>query len=148
MVSCIRTNLLPTGLALVTAFMIAAAPAHAVNRDVDLVLLVVVDMLKGEMPFSHYDRLGDKGLKRLMEGGVSYTNAHYQHSTTFTAVGHGVIATGAPAAKHGLAGNDWQTASPASAFTALPTPTASHWWRQVFAAPPHATSLPQPSPMR
>lgn len=107
MVSCIRTNLLPTGLALVTAFMIAAAPAHAVNRDVDLVLLVVVDMLKGEMPFSHYDRLGDKGLKRLMEGGVSYTNAHYQHSTTFTAVGHGVIATGAPAAKHGLAGNDW-----------------------------------------
>jgi predicted AlkP superfamily pyrophosphatase or phosphodiesterase len=84
-----------------------AAPAHSVNRDVDLVLLVVVDMLKGEVPFAYYDRLGDNGFKRLMDNGVSYTNAHYEHSTTFTAVGHGVIATGAPAAEHGLAGNDW-----------------------------------------
>lgn len=104
--SRIRKALFPMAV-FVAALLVASVPAHAVNNGVDLVVLVVVDMLKGETPFAHYDRLGDKGFKRLMASGVSYTNAHYKHSTTFTAVGHGVIATGAPAAKHGLAGNDW-----------------------------------------
>ncbi|PXX98394.1 alkaline phosphatase family protein [Halomonas sp. LBP4] len=84
-----------------------AFDVEAKNRDVDLVLLVTIDMLKGEMPFAHYDRLSENGIRHVMDNGLSYTNAHYQHSTTFTAVGHAVIGTGAPAAEHGLAGNDW-----------------------------------------
>lgn len=83
------------------------APGMADSRNVDLVLFVTIDMLKGEMPFAHYDRLSEGGLRYAMDSGVSYTNAHYQHSTTFTAVGHAVLGTGAPAAQHGLAGNDW-----------------------------------------
>jgi hypothetical protein len=42
-----------------------------------------------------------------MEQGTVYRNVHYQHSTTFTAVGHATLATGGNAAQHGLAGNDW-----------------------------------------
>lgn len=76
------------------------------QEDYDLVLLVVVDMLKGEVPFQHEARLSG-GIRYLMEKGTHYSNAHYQHATTFTAVGHAVIATGAPASEHGLAGNDW-----------------------------------------
>lgn len=100
-----------TGMAMAAALAfgcIASEPAKASSHggDVDLVVLVVVDMLKGEIPFQHYDRLSG-GIKYLIDNGVSYTNAHYQHSTTFTAVGHAVVGTGAPAAEHGLAGNDW-----------------------------------------
>lgn len=81
--------------------------AKANNNDVDLVLNVTIDMLKGEVPFRNYDRLSEGGIRHVIDNGVSYTNARYQHSTTFTAVGHAVLNTGAPAAEHGLAGNDW-----------------------------------------
>ena len=59
------------------------------------------------MPWRFASRFGKGGFRYLMSKGVSYTNAHYRHSTTFTAVGHATLATGGNAAQHGLAGNDW-----------------------------------------
>lgn len=95
--------------------VVASAPmlqAQVPPREagVDLVLQITVDMLKGETPFQQYSHL-DGGIRYLMDNGVAYRNAHYQHSTTFTAVGHAVIATGAAAAQHGIAGNDWANRS-------------------------------------
>ena len=98
-----RTALL---LLLVVAATPAQAQVHPRDAPVDLILQITVDMLKGEMPFRQYPHL-DGGIRYLMDNGVAYRNAHLQHSTTFTAVGHAVIATGAAAAQHGLAGNDW-----------------------------------------
>jgi arylsulfatase A-like enzyme len=96
--------------AALTATILVMTPvtsfAKKSDRDVDLVVNIIVDMLKGETPYMHYHRLNG-GIKYLIDNGVSFTDAHYQHSTTFTAVGHAVAATGAPAAQHGLAGNDW-----------------------------------------
>lgn len=103
----ILRKLFALSLAVPVSAMVFTYESKAQNRDVDLVLLVTIDMLKGDIPFKHYDRLSEGGIRHLMDNGVSYTNAHYQHSTTFTAVGHAVIGTGAPAAEHGLAGNDW-----------------------------------------
>jgi predicted AlkP superfamily pyrophosphatase or phosphodiesterase len=54
-----------------------------------------------------YDRLGEGGLKRLIDQGAFYTNAHYQHANTETAVGHASLFTGADPAQHGLVGNNW-----------------------------------------
>jgi predicted AlkP superfamily pyrophosphatase or phosphodiesterase len=99
-------SLLP--VIIVAPMAAATLPATAQhNEDVDLVVLVVIDMLKGDIPLAHYNRLSEGGIRHLIDSGVTYTNAHYEHSTTFTAVGHGVVSTGAPAAEHGLAGNDW-----------------------------------------
>jgi len=50
------------------------------------------------------------GFRYLSEHGVCYTNAHYQHANTFTAVGHAALFTGAHVAQHGIAGNDWYDA--------------------------------------
>tara|TARA_R110002110_G_scaffold245617_5_gene462095 strand:- start:39527 stop:41206 length:1680 start_codon:yes stop_codon:yes gene_type:complete len=91
---------------LLGAATLAQAQVHPRDAPVDLVLQITVDMLKGEMPFRQYPHL-DGGIRYLLDNGVAYRNAHFQHSTTFTAVGHAVIATGAAAAQHGLAGNDW-----------------------------------------
>ena len=91
---------------LVGASTLAQSQVHPRDAPVDLVLQITVDMLKGEIPFQQYRHL-DGGMRYLLDNGVAYRNAHFQHSTTFTAVGHAVIATGAAAGQHGLAGNDW-----------------------------------------
>lgn len=94
------------------ATLVAAAPlvfgsAHAVgNKDVDLVIKISLDQVRGEMPMQQYEHL-DGGIKYLIDNGIYYPNADYKHATTFTAVGHAVIGTGAPANEHGLAANDW-----------------------------------------
>jgi predicted AlkP superfamily pyrophosphatase or phosphodiesterase len=72
-----------------------------------LILAITIDGLRGDIPFRLADRFGPGGFRYLMEQGVVYDNAHYQHSTTFTAVGHATLFTGGNSPQHGLAGNDW-----------------------------------------
>ena len=79
----------------------------AIAEKPKLVVQITVDMLRGDMPWRFKDRFGKGGFRYLMDKGVTFTNAHYQHSTTFTAVGHAALATGGNAAQHGMAGNDW-----------------------------------------
>src|SRR5689334_15729517 len=72
-----------------------------------LVVVVVIDGL-GQHQFAKFrDKVGDGGFRRLYEGGASFSNASYGHSTTVTAVGHSTIVTGAYPYRHGLISNDW-----------------------------------------
>lgn len=72
-----------------------------------LVLQITVDALRGDLPGRFDNVLGDDGFRYLMENGVHYTNAHYQHANTETIVGHASLATGAVPAVHGMIGNVW-----------------------------------------
>lgn len=81
--------------------------AGASDTQPKLVVQITIDQLRGDMPLRFKDRFGEGGFRYLMDNGVIYSNAQYQHSTTFTAVGHATLATGGNAAQHGLAGNDW-----------------------------------------
>ena len=87
------------------AFLFTATGAVAENPK--LVVQITVDQLRGDMPWRYYDRFGKGGFRYLMDSGTSFSNAHYKHATTFTAVGHAALFTGGNAAQHGLAGNDW-----------------------------------------
>ena len=91
----------------VAAFLFSAALPATAAESPKLVLQITIDQLRGDMPWRFASRFGKGGFRYLMSKGVSYTNAHYRHSTTFTAVGHATLATGGNAAQHGLAGNDW-----------------------------------------
>src|SRR3989338_9099845 len=71
-----------------------------------LVVMITIDQLRGDMPWRFKDRFTG-GFRYLMDNGIAYSNAHYRHSTTFTAVGHATLATGGNAAQHGMPGNDW-----------------------------------------
>ncbi len=51
--------------------------------------------------------LGDGGFRYLMEDGIHYANAHYQHANTETIVGHVSLATGTVPAAHGMVANVW-----------------------------------------
>lgn len=83
---------------------IVAAAEHAKPR---LVLFIVVDQLRGDMPIRYQDRFGEGGFRYLMDHGVHYRNANYRHANTFTAVGHATLATGGNTPQHGMAGNEW-----------------------------------------
>lgn len=73
----------------------------------DLVLLVVVDQVRGDMPERLRERFGPEGFRRLMDGGTRYGSARYQHANTVTCAGHATLATGGNAPQHGIAANDW-----------------------------------------
>ncbi len=77
------------------------------KTDIRLVLQITVDGLRGDLLTRYRDGMGEGGFERLLEAGVVYTNAHYQHANTETIVGHATLATGAQPSVHGMVGNVW-----------------------------------------
>ena len=72
-----------------------------------LVLLIVVDQLRGDFLDRYGERLEPGGLRRLVGAGLHYREAHFRHGVTATAPSHATIVTGAHPAIHGLVGNNW-----------------------------------------
>jgi len=60
-----------------------------------LILQITVDALRGDLPTRFPNMLGKGGFAYLLEDGIHYTNAHYQHSDTETIVGHTSLTAGA-----------------------------------------------------
>jgi len=98
------------GITLVAAAGIMAAvlavPAIAGDKP-KLILQITVDQFRGDLPTRYYDRLGEGGLKYLLDKGVVFNDAHHAHANTETIVGHATLATGAHPSAHGMIGNIW-----------------------------------------
>jgi predicted AlkP superfamily pyrophosphatase or phosphodiesterase len=99
---CLRIGLVATAAILALGSLPAAA-----KQPPRLVLQITVDALRGDLPRRYAHVLGDGGFRYLMDQGVYYTNAHYQHANTETIVGHVSLATGTVPAAHGMVGNVW-----------------------------------------
>lgn len=100
--------------AVMMAVAIFALPWAAVAQDKAtvpakprLIVQITVDALRGDLPNRYANVMGDGGFRYLMQQGVYYTNAHYQHANTETIVGHASLATGSVPAAHGMVGNVW-----------------------------------------
>ncbi|MEH6526654.1 MAG: alkaline phosphatase family protein [Sneathiella sp.] len=100
-----KTSLLIAGVLFASATLANAQDKNSVWPK--LVLQITVDQFRGDLPTRYYDRLGEGGLKYLLDTGTYYTNAHHQHANTETIVGHTTLATGADPAHHGMIGNVW-----------------------------------------
>ena len=98
----LKVVFLAMALLLVPETLVAEA-----DRSPRLVLQITVDALRGDLPGRYAHLFGDGGFRYLMEQGVHYTNAHYQHANTETIVGHVSLATGSVPAAHGMVGNVW-----------------------------------------
>lgn len=70
-------------------------------------LQITVDALGDDLPGRFSNVLREGGFRYLMEKGVYYSNAHYQHANTETIVGHASLATGVVPAAHGMVANVW-----------------------------------------
>jgi len=91
---------------LVAVFALASTSGRASDKP-RLVLQITVDALRGDLPTRFPKMLGKGGFAYLLEDGIHYTNAHYEHATTETIVGHSSLATGAVPAVHGMVANVW-----------------------------------------
>ena len=87
--------------------LIAPGASTLADTQPKLVLQITVDALRGDLPSRFASVLGDGGFRYLMEQGIHYTNAHYQHANTETIVGHVSLATGSTPAAHGMVANVW-----------------------------------------
>lgn len=72
-----------------------------------LVVGIVVDQMRYDYLTRFADRYGEGGFKRLLNGGFSLENAHYNYIPTYTAVGHASIYTGTTPVDHGIIANHW-----------------------------------------
>ena len=88
---------------LITSALWAAPPEPP--RKPRLVLAIVIDQFR-------YDYLlrfrsdYHSGLARLLEKGAVFSDAHYLHAATVTAVGHSTFLSGAPPAVSGIIANE------------------------------------------
>jgi predicted AlkP superfamily pyrophosphatase or phosphodiesterase len=95
-------------LILATLLSAVCFPANAAPpAQPKLVVVLVIDGLPSEQVQRYRDQFGPGGLKRLLEQGASFSDAHQAHGITVTAVGHAAILTGAYPYQHGIIGNNW-----------------------------------------
>ena len=93
-------------LAVLLCFSAEAQPRPAAPKPPKLVLIVVVDQFRYDyLTRFHADYSG--GITRLLDQGAVFTNAHFEHFPTVTAIGHATIVSGASPALSGIVGNEW-----------------------------------------
>lgn len=91
------------------ALSVVAADKTAVVKDSKpkLVVVLVVDGLPQEQIVRYRDQFGEGGLRRMLDQGAWYSQAHQAHGVTLTAVGHSAVLTGAYPYQHGIIANEW-----------------------------------------
>jgi predicted AlkP superfamily pyrophosphatase or phosphodiesterase len=72
-----------------------------------LVIGIVVEQLKFDQLEKFRDKLGDNGIKRLINEGTYFRNASFEYMLTQAAPGHATIACGAEPSSHGITSDSW-----------------------------------------
>ncbi len=106
---------LPLLLACMAAPGTPQPPQAAVSPDVNpgttekprLVVFLVVDQLRGDL-LDRYASVFTGGLKRILDQGLSFSNALHDHSATETTPGHATLSTGVHPARAGIPSNAWR----------------------------------------
>ena len=95
--------MLAGGVAVAAAGAAVAAEAAAPK----LAVVISVDQFRGDYLARFGPYFGEGGFKRLLAGGLNFTNCHYRHSVMLTAPGHASILSGTFASVHGVTSNEW-----------------------------------------
>jgi len=72
-----------------------------------LLVFLVVDQLRGDL-LTRYASVFSGGFKRLLEDGLSFSNAFHGHAHTETSPGHAALSTGVYPSRAGIPGNLWR----------------------------------------
>ncbi len=83
-----------------------AAPPAPPPRKPKLVLTLVVDQFRYDY-LLRFRAEYTSGLKRLLDQGAVFDDAHYIHVPTVTAVGHATVMSGATPVMSGIVANEW-----------------------------------------
>ncbi len=83
-----------------------APPPASPPASPKLILLIVVDQFRGDY-LDRFDSLWTGGVRRLLDEGVVFSEAHHRHAVTHTAPGHATLVTGCHPRRHGIISNYW-----------------------------------------
>ena len=72
-----------------------------------LVIGIVVEQLRYDQIEKIRSRLGENGIRRLLNEGTYFQNASYEYQLTQTAPGYATISTGAEPSLHGITSDEW-----------------------------------------
>ena len=72
-----------------------------------LVIGIIVEQLKYDQLEKFRDRLGENGIKRLINEGTYFKNASFEYMLTQSAPGYATIATGTEPSFHGITSDNW-----------------------------------------
>ncbi len=72
-----------------------------------LVVGIVIDQMRYDYLTRFWNHYGEGGFKRLVNGGFTCKNTHYNYAPTSTGPGHASIYTGTTPSTHGIIGNSW-----------------------------------------
>ncbi len=70
-----------------------------------LIVIVVVDQMRGDLPARFHDKFGPNGFRLLMDRGAYFADCEYDYAVTRTAPGHATLLTGTYANGHGIMAN-------------------------------------------
>ena len=93
---------------LTTLFLnIAGQGAYIPPEKPRLVIGIIVEQLKFDQLEKYKDKLGDNGIKKLINEGTYFKNASFDYMLTQSAPGHATIATGTEPSFHGITSDNW-----------------------------------------
>jgi predicted AlkP superfamily pyrophosphatase or phosphodiesterase len=99
-----------SAIIIISLFIIQGAGGQGAYLPPDkprLVVGIVVEQLRYDLLEKFRNRLGENGIRRLLNEGTCFQNASFQYILTQSAPGHATIATGAEPAQHGIASENW-----------------------------------------
>lgn len=84
-----------------------SAMASAYNDKPKLVVVIVVDQLRGDMIERYHDEFAPGGFRLFMDKGAWFSSCYYNYANTRTAPGHATLGTGTYTLGHGIMANEW-----------------------------------------
>ncbi len=87
--------------------LVATGFSSAYDARPRLVVIVVVDQLRGDLVERFHDKFGPNGFRLLTDRGAYFPSCYYEYADTRTAPGHATLLTGAYADGHGIMSNRW-----------------------------------------
>ena len=85
-----------------------SAYADAYHAKPKLVIILVLDQFRGDLPLRYSDDFKTpNGFNLFLKRGAFFTDCYYDYANTMTAPGHSTIGTGAYTNGHGISLNEW-----------------------------------------
>jgi len=109
-------------LSVVTVTVLLPAPPAPAKKP-KLVLAIVVDQFRYDY-LLRFRQDYNSGFVRLLQQGAFFTDAHYLHATTVTAVGHSTFLSGATPSISGIIANEWYDRESAQTVTSVFDPSS------------------------
>jgi arylsulfatase A-like enzyme len=103
-----RSPLRPAAIALlVWVCLCGLGLGSAYNAHPKLIVVIVIDQLRGDYLERYRDQFGEGGFRLLLDHGAYFTDCSFDYANTRTAPGHATLLTGAYSNGHGIMANEW-----------------------------------------